>query len=568
METFTATRGTSLATPVLWRRGGAGLWTVVAVLVACVVAIPLLTVVYLALAPSDDIWSHLVSTALPRYVTTTLSLMLGVGLSTSVIGVGTAWLVTMTRFPGSRLFEVALLLPLAMPAYIIAYVYADMLEYAGPVQGFLRASFGWTSSREYWFPEIRSLGGAIAMMSMVLYPYVYLLSRAAFLEQSVCVLEVSRTLGESPWRSFYRVALPLARPAVVVGVSLVMMETLNDFGTVDYFAVPTFTAGIYDVWLNMNSTAGAAQLALVMLIFVLLLISAERLARRGQRYHHTSTRYRVLPSVPLTGIRSLLAFLACLMPVTFGFAVPASVLLTYALVTPPVTNSGSFGDYAVNSLSLSVVAALLAVAVGLFLAYGIRLGAGPVLRAATRFAGVGYAVPGAVLAIGVVIPFAAFDSAVDGMMRRAFGLSTGLVLSGTLFALVFAYLVRFLALSLGTVEAGLTRITSSMDSAARSLGLSPGRTLAAVHLPMMRGSILTAAILVFVDGMKELPMTMLLRPFNFDTLATYVHQFASRELLEECALGALGIVAAGILPVIALSWTIRHSRPGSSTAVH
>ncbi len=565
METYTAGPQSALAARAV-RRSRVGGWTVGALLVAGLIAVPLLAVFYLALAPSEDIWPHLMSTVLPLYVSTTFGLMLGVGLCTLAIGVGTAWLVTMTRFPASRLFEVALLLPLAMPAYIVAYVYADMLEYAGPVQGFLRQVFGWGSPRDYWFPEIRSLGGAITMMSLVLYPYVYLLSRAAFLEQSVCVLEVSRTLGENPWRSFFRVALPLARPAVVVGVSLVLMETLNDFGTVDYFAVPTFTAGIYDVWLNMNSTSGAAQLAVVMLVVVLMLISAERLARRGQRYHHTSTRYRALPSARLSGVRALFAFLACLLPVAFGFALPGGVLLTYALETAPVTTGGNFLDYVVNSLTLSVGAAALAVAIGLFLAYGVRLGGGPVLRAATRFAGIGYAVPGAVLAIGVVIPFAGFDNAVDGLMRKTFGVSTGLVLSGTLFALLFAYVVRFLALSLGTIEAGLARITTGMDGAARTLGLGPGRTLAAVHLPMMKGSILTAAILVFVDGMKELPMTMLLRPFNFDTLATYVHQFASSELLEECALGALAIVAAGILPVIALSQTIRHSRPGATAA--
>lgn len=545
-------------------RFGSGAWTLGALIVAGLIALPLIAVIVLALDPSDGIWPHLLSTVLPLYARTTFALMLGVGLGTIVIGVGTAWLTTMCRFPGARLFEWALLLPLAMPAYVVAYVYTDMLEYAGPVQGALRALFGWESPRAYWFPEIRSLGGAIAMMTLVLYPYVYLLSRAAFLEQSVCVLEVSRTLGRSPWSGFLDVALPLARPAIVVGVSLVLMETLNDFGTVDFFAVPTFTAGIYDVWLNMGSAAGAAQLAVVMLTVVLVLIAMERLARRGQRYHHTTTRYRALPSYRLRGVRRALAVVACALPVVFGFAAPAGVLLTFALRTPPVTLGGSFLDYAANSLTLSVGAAAVAVAVGLFLAYGVRLGGGRVLRSAVRFAGIGYAVPGAVLAVGVLIPMAALDNAVDGLMRRTLGVSTGLLLSGTLFALVFAYVARFLALSLGAVEAGLGKITTGMDGAARTLGRGPGRTLLGVHLPMMKGTILTAAILVFVDCMKELPMTVLLRPFNFDTLATYVHQYASSELLEECAAGALAIVAAGILPVIALSLTIRRSRPGTT----
>ncbi len=546
----------------VFRRFGASGWTIGALLIAGVVIVPLLAVVVLAAGPSEDIWGHLLTTVLPLYVRTTFALMLGVGLGTVFIGVGTAWLTTMCRFPGGKVFEWALLLPMAMPAYVIAYVYTDLLEYAGPVQGTMRALFGWNSPRDYWFPEIRSLGGAISMMTLVLYPYVYLLSRAAFLEQSVCVLEVSRTLGRGPWQSFLDVALPLARPAIVVGVSLVLMETLNDFGTVDYFAVPTFTAGIYDVWLNMGSSSGAAQLAVVMLTVVLVLIAMERLARRGQRYHHTTTRYRALPSYRLTGPRRALAFFACLFPVVFGFVAPGAVLLAYALGGPPVTAGGDFVDYALNSLTLSVAAALVAVAFGLFLAYGVRLGGGVALRWAVRVAGVGYAVPGAVLAVGVLIPLAAFDNTVDGFMRGTFGVSTGLLLSGTLFALVFAYVARFLALSLGAVEVGLGKITTGMDGAARTLGRGPGRTLWAVHLPMMKGSILTAAILVFVDGMKELPMTVLLRPFNFDTLATYVHQFASSELLEECAAGALAIVAAGILPVIALSMTIRRSRPG------
>jgi iron(III) transport system permease protein len=537
-------------------------WTLGALVAAATIAVPLLTVAYLAIAPSDGVWAHLVATVLPLYARTTLGLMLGVGLGTITIGVGTAWLTTMCRFPGRKLFEWMLLVPLAMPAYVIAYVYTDMLEYAGPVQGLLRGVFGWESPKEYWFPEIRSLGGAITMMTLVLYPYVYLLSRAAFLEQSVCVLEVSRTLGKNPWQSFYNVALPLARPAIVVGVSLALMETLNDFGTVDYFAVPTFTLGIYDVWMNMNSTSGAAQLAVVMLAVVLVLIAMERLARRGQRYHHTSTKYRALPSYRLRGGRAALAATACLVPVVFGFALPATVLAVYALRTSTTAEGAGFLGYAFNSLTLSAVAALVAVLIGLFLAYGVRLGGGMVLRAAVRFAGVGYAVPGAVLAVGVLIPFAGLDNAVDGLMRRTFGISTGLILSGTIFILVFAYVARFLALSLGTVEAGLGKITTGMDAAARTLGRGPGQTLAAVHLPMMKGSILTAAILVFVDGMKELPMTVLLRPFNFDTLATYVHQYASSELLEECAAGALAIVAAGILPVIALSITIRRSRPG------
>ncbi len=537
-------------------------WTLGALAVAACVAVPLVTVFGLAMASSGDIWQHLLSTVLAHYVRTTLFLMLGVGLGTLVIGTGTAWLVTMCRFPGRRVFEWALLLPLAVPSYVIAYIYTDLLEYAGPVQMVLRDLFGWTSARDYWFPEIRSVGGAITMMTLVLYPYVYLLARAAFLEQSVCVLEVSRTLGAGPLRSFCRIALPLARPAIVAGIGLVLMETLNDFGTVDFFAVATFTAGIYDVWLNMNSTAGAAQLSSVLLLFVLALFALEHLARRGQRFHHTTPRYRNLPRAELGSTATVAAFVACALPVTLGFAVPALMLTKFSLANLEGSATAALWGHMVNSLTLSGATAALAVAIGLFLAYGLRLNGGAPLRAATRFASVGYAVPGAVLAVGVVIPLGAFDNAVDTAMDSTFGISTGLILSGTVGAIMFGYLVRFLALSFGTLDASLGKITPSMDGAARTLGQSAFTTLRRIHLPMMRGSLLTAAILVFVDCMKELPMTMLLRPFNFDTLATHVHQLASDELLEEASLAALAIVASGILPVILLSRTIARSRPG------
>lgn len=541
-------------------------WTFGALVVAGLIATPIIAVILLAVAPSDDIWQHLASTVLPHYLVTTVLLATGVGIGTLIIGVGTAWLVTMCRFPMRGVFEWALLLPLAVPSYVVAYLYTDLLEYAGPFQAALRDLFGWTSRQDYWFPEIRSLGGAISMMTLVLYPYVYLLARAAFLEQSVCVLEVSRTLGKGPWQSFARVALPLARPAIVIGLMLVLMETLNDFGTVDFFAVATLTTGIYDVWLNMNSTAGAAQLAMLTLGVVALLIVGERWARRKRRFHHTTPRYRKLAIAPLPPARAALAVLACLAPVLLGFIVPATQLLRFALAHRPATGNDSFLALAANSLLLASVTAVLAVIVGLFLAYGVRMSRSRLLAAAARFASIGYAIPGAVLAVGVVMPLAAWDNAVDAFARAHFGVSTGLLLSGTVFAMVFGYLVRFLALSHGAIEASLGKVTPNMDGAARTLGHAPLSVLRRVHLPLMRGSLLTAAILVFVDCMKELPLTLLLRPFNFETLATNVHQLASAELLEQSARGALAIVAAGILPVIALSRTIRRSRPGQEPA--
>ncbi len=562
------TTGTAAAELAPWARRHSWSWlngwTIGTVLLAATVSLPIAAVVFVGLSPSDDIWSHLAQTVLPGYIATTLGLMAGVGLGTLLIGVGTAWLVSMCRFPGKRLFEWALLLPMAMPAYVIAYVYTDILEYAGPVQGLLREAFGWSSKREYWFPEIRSLGGAISMMTLVLYPYVYLLSRAAFMEQSVCVLEASRVLGRGPWRSFFSVALPLARPAIVIGASLVMMETLNDFGTVDFFAVGTFTLGIYDVWLNMNNVAGAAQLAGVLLSFVVLLILAERFARRKQRFHHTTSKYKALPGYPLTRLRGLLASSGCALLLGLGFFMPAAVLGWYAVRHFDWAATLEVLGHAGNSLLLSSLAAAIAVAIGIFMAYAMRLRQEWLLRALVRFASMGYAVPGSVLAVGVLVALGGIDNGVDGFMRTRFGFSTGLLLSGTIAAVTFGYVVRFLALSFGTIEASLAKITPNMDGSARCLGHRTLGTLRRIHLPLIRGSMLTAVMLIFVDCMKELPMTVILRPFNFTTLATYVHQYASDEQLGEAALAALAIIGFGILPVIALSLVIARSRPGHS----
>ena len=540
------------------------MWSIGTVLIAAAVAMPIIAVIFIGPTPGDDIWSHLASTVLPLYISTTLQLMIGVGAGTLVIGVGTAWLVSTCRFPGQRIFEWALLLPMAMPAYVVAYVYTDILEYAGPVQGLLRDLFGWTLRREYWFPEIRSLGGAASMMTLVLYPYVYLLSRAAFLEQSVCVLEASRVLGRGPWRSFFSVALPLARPAIVIGVSLVLMETLNDFGTVDFFAVSTFTLGIYDVWLNMNNVAGAAQLAGLLLFFVMFLVLTERFARRKQRFHHTTTKIKALPGYELRGWARRGATIGCAVPVVFGFLLPAMVLAGYAVIHFEAAANWQVYRYAANSVLLSGLTAVLALSAGIFMAYGVRLRNEWAIKVLARFASLGYAVPGSVLAVGVLVSLGALDNGIDGFMRQNFGISTGLLFSGTIAAVTFGYLVRFLALSLGSVEASLAKVTPSMDGAARSLGHGPFSTLRRIHIPLIRGGALTAAILVFVDCMKELPMTVILRPFNFHTLATYVHQYASDEQLGEASLAALAIVGFGILPVIVLSFAITRSRPGDT----
>jgi len=534
---------------------------VAAVALAAIVASPVLIVFANIFLPSQGAWLHLASTTLPDQVANTLLLMLGVGIGCVVGGVAAAWLVTMCRFPGSRILEWALLLPMAMPAYIMAYAYTDLLQFAGPLQTALRELMGWRRG-DYWFPDIHSLEGAITILTLALYPYVYLLARAAFLEQSVCAIEVARTLGHGPWATFFRVALPLARPAIAAGAALALMEAAADFGTVQYFGVDTFTTGIYRTWFGMGNKVAAAQLAAALMGFVLLVLVLERLSRGGARYHHTSRRWQRIVPTPLAGGRAVLALAVCVTPILFGFVLPGLVLLDLSIGGGDPFFGRRFLTYATNSFILAGLGAVITVLAALLLAYAMRLHDTPVIRAAARIAGLGYAIPGSVIAVGMLIPLATFDNAVDAWMRATFGISTGLLLSGTLVAILISYVARFLALGLNAAESGLTRITPSMDEAARTLGASPASTLARVHAPILRGSVLTGAILVFVDVLKELPATLIIRPFNFDTLAIRVYHLASDERLAQASTGALTIVAVGLLPVIFLSVMIARSRPG------
>jgi len=551
-----AGRGFMFGLPDPWRSG--------VVAVALLLALPVLTVFSAVFLPVGEVWQHLVDTVLADYVVNSLVLMVGVAFGVLSIGVTCAWLTANCHFPGRRLFEWALLLPLAIPAYIIAYTYTGMLDYPGPVQTALREWTGWGYG-DYWFPEIRSLGGAVAMLSLVLYPYVYLLARAAFLEQSLLSLEAGRILGAGPWARLWHISLPAARPAIIAGLSLALMETLADYGTVQYFGVATFTTGIFRTWYGLGDSGAAAQLASLMMLFVFALILTERWSRRQARYH-AGARSKPLPRRVLTGWQAWLATVACAMPLLLGFVLPVGQLVAWAARTLESTVADPFPELVLNTLGLAITAALLALMLALFMAYGRRLRGGVVVGGAVRIAALGYAIPGTVIAVGVLIPFGWLDNAVDAWARDTLGFSTGLLLSGTLFALLFAYMVRFLAVSLQTVEAGLERVKPMMDESARTLGLTPGRVLARVHLPVLRGSLLTAILLVFVDVMKELPATLILRPFNFNTLAVRAYELASDERLAEAAGPAIAIVLAGIVPVILLSRSIARSR--GSTEVH
>ncbi len=525
--------------------------------------VPVFVIIGSLFYPATEIWTHLYTTVLSDYVLHSLLLMCGVGLLSLVLGVVPAWLVTMYRFPLSRYLEWALLLPMAMPAYIIAYSYTGFLDVAGPIQTQLREIMGW-SYRDYWFPEIRSIGGAIAMLSLVLYPYVYLLSRAAFIEQSVCVLEVSRTLGCNQRAAFFRVALPLARPAIIVGLSLVVMETLADYGTVQYFGVSAFTTGIFRIWFGMGDGIAAAQLSAMLLMFVAVFLYLERRSRRLARYHHTSSRYSSLLQQRLRPGAAMLASCFCSLPVLLGFVLPFLLLLQWALSTFTRVIDQGFYLLLANSFMLALFTALLALCIALLMTYSKRNNASLLNAILVRIVSMGYAIPGTVIAVGVLVPFAWFDNFVDSFLTNSFGISSGLLFSGTLFTVVFAYLVRFLAISINTTEAALAKIKPAMDEVARTSGLSTAAILRRIHMPMMRGSLLTAILLVFVDVMKELPATLILRPFNFNTLAVRAYELANEELLADAAVPALAIVLAGIIPVILISNSIRRSRPGDA----
>lgn len=540
-------------TPV---RRRAPVWASASLIAAAAITAPLLAVVAMAAGVPGASFLHIATTTLPDMLANSALLALLVALMAGSAGAISAWIVSTCDFRGHRLLEVALLLPLAMPAYLCGYVYTWLLDVAGPVQETFRAMTGLRYG-QYWLPEIRSLPGAAVMLAMVLYPYVYLLCRAAFLQQSVCLLEASRTLGHGLPRTFLHVALPLARPALAAGVALALMETLADFGTVQHFGVRTFTTGIYEAWFGMDDRGAAAQLSVALLGCVFLLLGLERLSRGDRRFYPTTTRHPPLRPVVLRGWKEALAILACAMPVVLGFGVPAGTLAWLAVTAGDPLDPERFLPFAVNSMTLAAVTSVIAVAIAAVMAWAARMHPSPLRAAANRVAALGYALPGSVIAVGTLVPFGVFDNALDAWMRERFGISTGLVLSGTMAALVFAYLVRFLAVALSAVESGLARLKPSLSAAARVLGRTPGQAVREVELPLARGALLTAAVLVFVDTMKELPATLIVRPFDFDTLAVRIYNLASDERLAEASTAALLIVAVGLLPVIALTRAMR-----------
>lgn len=519
--------------------------------VPLLVALPIVAAVLAAFAGDLDTLLRIQSTVLPTYARNTLILMVSVGALAGVTGTATAWLVTVYKFPASRLLAILLVLPLAFPAYVLAYAYTALLDHPGPVQTLLRNVTGF-GPREYWFPEIRSIGGAIAMLTCVLYPYVYLLARASFRQQATTTYLVARTLGQTPFGAFWRVALPMSRPAIAGGILLVVMETIADYGTVAHFNVQTFATGIYQAWFSIGDRAAAAQLSLCLLTLALLLAALERKQRGRVRLAASGGHFDAMELTDLTGIRGWLATLVCLLPVLVGFLIPLIMLTAMAVGSGQSPFESRYVDFFFNSVILSTIAAAMTLAGAILVAFRARLRRDVRSERLLVLSSIGYAVPGGVIAIGLMVPFARFDNWLDDVMGDAFGIDTGLLITGSIWLLIVAYMVRFMAAALNAYDSGLSTVPLHFDAVARSLGQTTPNVMRRIHLPAARTSVLTAGLVVFVDVMKELPATLILHPFNFQTLAVQAHRLASDERLAEAAVPSLVLVAVGVVPVVLL----------------
>ena len=556
----------SLPAPVRPRTGGRRLLLTFATLVAVALLLPLLAVFTSVFQPDGGAWAHIRSTTLADLIANSLWLLVLVGIAAAMLGTGSAWLTAKYDWRGRQTFEWLLVLPLAMPAYVMAYAYTDLLQYAGPLQTALRETFGWQQKSDYWFFEIRSIGGAAAVLACALYPYVYLLVRVALLERSTSLAEVGRSFGYSRLSMLFRVTLPLARPAIAAGVALVMMETLADYGTVSYFGINTFTTGIFSAWFAQGDRVAAGKLATILLVFVGMVLLLEGWARRRARF--ADDRSRPAKRTRIAGLAAAGAFVGCTIPVAVGFLLPLVLLARLALADAQTSADGIvaglfatgkweiFLRLAWNSFSLATLTALIAVAVGLLLAYAKRRSPSLMMRFANRVVGLGYAIPGTVIAVGVLIPITLLDHRLADAVSAIVGRDVGLIFTGGIAVLIYAYLIRFLAISLQTCEAGFAKITPNMDYAARSLGASNREVVWRIHVPLLRSTLITAGLLVFVDVMKELPATLVMRPFNFDTLAVQTYMLAKDERLAEASAAALAIVLVGLIPVIFASRAI------------
>ncbi|ELI5738541.1 iron ABC transporter permease [Vibrio fluvialis] len=534
------------------------IWKTSSVALATLLVLPILAIFVTAIGQTDDVFAHLLSTVMPTYAFNTVVLTLSVMALALLFGIPSAWLMAMCRLPGEKVLQWALVLPLAIPGYIVGYIFTGWFDYAGPIQVWLREQTGWMAG-EYYFPDIRSLAGASIVLALVLYPYVYLMCRAAFMEQNVSLLQSARLLKCSPWESFRRISLPLVRPSIAVALSLVAMETVGDFGTVSYFAVNTLTTAVYDTWMNYSNLTAAAKISAVMLVIVLLLLSAERYSRRRQKLYQSQFNSHEDFRYALRGWKKWLALLWCWGLVCVAFIFPLLQLLSYAYTYFEQSWTAEFREYALNSLQVSLSAALIGVAVALVVNFYSRLKSNRVSVALMRLSSMGYAVPGTVLAIGVMVPVLTLDHAVNDVAKAMQWGRPGLIFSGTMFAIIFALIVRFSAVAIGSIESSLNKISPSLDMAARTMGCQANAMLWRVHLPLVRRGALIAGLLVFIESMKELNAALLLRPFNFETLATYVYNYASDEHLELAALPAVLLVLVGLIPLVVVNRSLEQN---------
>ena len=521
------------------------IWSVSVAFISCLIIAPILAIFYSAFCGDTSLRPHLFSTVLPRYISNTLALLFGVGCLSLIFGISTAWVVTRFNFPFKFFFEWALLLPAAVPAYIIAYTYTDFFEYAGPVQGMLRDFFGWENAQDYWFPNIRSMGGAIFVMASVLYPYIYLMTRSSFISTPVSFYHASSIHGKNV---FFNVAIPLARPGIVAGLALVLMETISDFGTVDYFALETLALGVFNVWLGMNSLSGAAQISCVLFVFVIILLSLELMARNRQRYYEKSSGQNMMQPIKAKGISAILCFLICLAPFLFGFIIPVGVLLNFVIKGFAVINFQEIFFTSLTSIFVAISASILVMALSILMIVISYYKSNAFSRFLIFISSCGYAFPGTILAVGVVV----FVGWLNDLIYFRLNYFTG-----SLIVLFFAYIIRFLAVGNGAMRSGIEKIYPSIVNVSRTMGHKFFTIVSKIIIPLVYTNILVGGILIFVDILKELPITLLLRPFNFETLATYVYQYASDEMLEESSLAAIIIILAGLGPLILLNSTIK-----------
>ncbi|MCF7363036.1 iron ABC transporter permease [Vibrio diazotrophicus] len=533
-------------------------WKTSSVVLAALLVLPILAIFFTAVGHTDDVFAHLMATVMPTYAQNTIVLVVSVMALSLLFGIPSAWIMAMCKLPGEKILQWALVLPLAIPGYIVGYIFTGWFDYAGPVQVWLRELTGWQAG-EYWFPDIRSLTGASLVLALVLYPYVYLLCRATFMEQNVSLLQSARLLKCTPWESFRRISLPLARPSIAVALSLVAMETIGDFGTVNYFAISTLTTAVYDTWLNYSNLNAAAKISAIMLVIVLLLLSAERYSRRKQKLYQTQFNSHEDFRYDLSGWKKWLALFWCWGLVATAFIFPLMQLISYAYTYFEQSWTEEFRQYALNSLKVSLTAAIVAVSVALVLNFYARLKQNRTSVALMRLSSMGYAVPGTVLAIGVMVPVLTLDHTVNDIAKVMQWGRPGLIFSGTMFAIIFAMLVRFSAVAIGSIESSLNKVSPSLDMAARTMGCQSNSMLWRVHFPLVRRGALIAGLLVFIESMKELNASLLLRPFNFETLATYVYNYASDEHLELAALPAVLLVLVGLIPLVIVNRSLEQN---------